>query len=44
MKFICFAQEIPAIIGSKKAHNRQPRKYTGWLATVFMYLFTKKAK
>ena len=42
MKFICFCEEVPAMIGSKKAINRQPRKYTRWLAKIYLFVFTKK--
>ena len=42
MKYVCFCEEIPAIIGSKKGIHRMPRKYTQWLARVYMYIFTKK--
>ena len=44
MKFICFAEDVPAIIGGKIVKNRQPRKYTIWIATLFMWIFTKEAK
>ena len=44
MKFICFSEKIPAIIGGKSVKNRQPRKFTRWITTLFMWIFTKEAK
>ena len=41
MKYICFAEEIPAIIGGKKTVNRQPRRFTRWICKIFLVLFTK---
>lgn len=44
MKYICFADEVPAIIGGKKTYSRQPRRFMRWVATLFYYIFTKEVK
>ena len=44
MKYICFAEEVPAIIGGRKCVSRQPRMFTKWIAWLYMLLFTKPIK
>ena len=44
MKYICFADEVPAIIGGGRKYHRQPRKFTRWISTLFYYIFTKEVK
>ena len=44
MKYICFAEGMPSIIGGKSVTSRQPRRYTRWITILFMWIFTKEVK